>query len=322
MRQFIALGLCVLSAGLMADKGFAQGLPDRRVGFTFLLLPNGARDEALGATGVASVGSASTMVYNPAGLAFVERIDATYTYVDWYGRTKKHVACIAGRVSKAGTFGLSLQNFDAGRTTIYDNRSSTTLDVKNYAVTGAWGAEMNDRFALGTAVKLIREGYGDGTWNAFALDLGAYFATESRNAMIALGARNLSTGAMGEPERIAVPKQVRAGVLIDLISTMGFEPFPYRLDIAVDLTRPFYPHGQSALHTGVEYTHITSLAPGYSLAISLRAGQKSRTPIALGFGFDFTTAGGSGIAVDYANRGFGGSVRDQRIHVFSVALYL
>ena len=127
---------------------------------------------------------------------------------------------------------------------------------------------------------------------------------------------------MGEPDRIAVPKQVRAGVLIDLISTMGFEPFTHRLDIAVDLTRPFYPHGQTALNTGVEYTRITSLAPGYSLAVSLRAGHKSRSPVAYGFGFEFIIAGGRGLALDYANRGFSRSVRDQRMHVFSVALNL
>ena len=317
MRRFILAILCALwalCAGSSAGDAFAQELPDRRVGFTFLLLPTGARDEALGATGVASVGTASTMMYNPAGLAFLHRLDANYSYINWYGRTRKHVACIAGRASKAGTFGVSSQNFGYG--------SSTTADVKDYAVTAAWGAELTDGFALGSAVKLIRESYGDGTRNAFAVDLGAYFATGSRGAIFALGARNLSGAVMGEPDHIVAPKQIRAGVLIDLISTMGFEPFTYRLDIAVDLTRPFYPHGQTALNTGVEYTRITSLAPGYSLAISLRAGQKSRVPFALGFGFEITIAGGSGIAVDYANRGFGGAVRDQRIHVFSVALNL
>ncbi len=111
---------------------------------------------------------------------------------------------------------------------------------------------------------------------------------------------------MGEPERIDVPKQVRAGALIDLISTMGFDSFTQHLDVAVDLIRPFYPQGQTAMNTGVEYTRITSLAPGYSLAVSLRAGHKSSTPIALGFGFALTTAGGRGLALDYANRGFAG----------------
>ncbi len=317
MRRFILAILCALCALFVCSSlgdAFAQELPDRRVGFTFLLLPTGARDEALGATGVASVGTASTMMYNPAGLAFIHRMDVNYSYINWYGNARKHVTCIAGRASKAGTFGVSLQNFGYG--------SSTTADVKDFAVTAAWGAAVADRFALGAAGRVIREPHADGTYNVFAVDLGAFFATESRGAIIALGARNLSNGAMGEPDRIAVPKQVRAGVLIDLISTMGFEPFTHRLDIAVDLARPFYPHGQTALNTGVEYTRITSLAPGYSLAISLRAGQKFRVPFALGFGFEFIIAGGRGLALDYANRGFSRSVRDQRIHVFSVALNL
>ena len=322
MRRLIAFGLSALSTGPMADIGFAQELPDRIVGFTFLLLPTGARDEALGATGVASVATASTLMYNPAGLAFVQRLDANYTYIDWYGRTRKHVACFAGRTSKAGTFGFSLQNFDAGRTTIYHIGSSTTRDAKDYAVTAAWGASLSDRFALGAAGRLIRQPHVDGIYNVFALDLGAYFATESRGAIIALGARNLSNGAMGEPERIAVPTQLRAGVLIDLISTMGFDPSTHRLDVAVDLIRPFYPQGQTAMNTGGEYTRIASLAPGYSLGVSLRAGHKSRSPFAFGFGLELMTAGGRGLAMDYANRRFSRYVEDQRIHVFSVALNL
>lgn len=314
MWRLVVTLLCVPFVCSPAGDAFAQILPDRRVGFTFLLLPTGARDEALGATGVASVGDASSMMYNPAGLAFVHRMDVNYSYINWYGNTRKHVACIAGSASKAGRYGVSLQNYGFG--------NGTTPDPKDNAVTAAWGASLSDRFALGAAGRLIRQPHPDGNHSVFALDLGATFATESRGVIIAFGVRNLSSRTLGEPERIAVPTQFRAGVLIDLISTMGFEPYMHHLDVAVDLIRPFYPHGVAALNAGVEYTRITSLAPGLSLAVSLRAGQESRTPVALGFGFEFSTAGGRGLALDYANRGFSRTMRDQRMHVFSVALNL
>lgn len=311
MWRFVTTLLCIPFVCSSAGDAFAQGLPDRRVGFTFLLLPTGARDEALGATGVASAGTALSMMYNPAGLAFVHRIDANYSYINWYGSARKHVACVAGSASKAGTFGVSLQNYGFG--------NGTTPDPKDNAVTAAWGASLSDRFALGAAGRLIRQSHSEGIYNVFAYDLGANFTTESRGAIFALGARNLSGRAMGEPERIAVPTQLRAGVLIDLISMMGFDPSTHRLDVAVDLIRPFYANGEAALNTGMEYTRRTSLAPGYSLGVSLRAGNTSRSPVAFGFGFELTTAGGRGVALDYANRR---SVRDRRIHVFSVALNL
>ena len=302
MRRFFLRLLCVVLVCSSADNAFAQALPDRRVGFTFLLLPTGARDEALGATGIASVGTASSMMFNPAGLAFVHRIDANYSYIDWYGRSRKHAACIAGSASKAGTFGVSLQNYGYG--------SGTTRDAKDNAVTAAWGASLSDRFALGAAGRLIRQPHSEGIYNVFAFDLGAYYATESRGAIFALGARNLSSRALGVPERIAAPTRLRAGVLIDLISAMGIQPFKHRLDVAVDLIRPFYPQSQTAMNTGVEYTNRTSLTPGYSLAVSLRAGHKSRSPVAFGFGFELTTPGGRGLALDYANRRFSRSVED------------
>ena len=224
------------------------------------------------------------------------------------------MANIAAGTSKGGTFGLSVQNYHVGR--------GTDLGLNSYAISGAWGASIADHVALGAALKWIRQDYGDRTERAFAFDLGAYFATESGNAVFGLGARNLSFGALGEPEYIAVPMQVRAGVLIDLVSTMGLEPFPHHVDLAIDLVRPFYPNGRNGLNVGVEYTHVTTIGAGNSLAISLRAGQKSSVPMVFGGGLEFRTAGGRGISLDYANRDLSRSMSDQRIHVFSVALNL
>ena len=314
MWRFIAFGLCALCAGPMVGEGFSQDIPERRTGFTFLLLPANARDEALGATGVATVGSAAAMIYNPAGLAYVQRLDAGYTYVDWYGRSRNHVANIAAGTSKGGTFGLSVQNYNVGR--------GTDSDLNSYAISSAWSANIADHVALGAALKWIRQDYGDRSESAFAFDLGAYFATESGNAAFGLGARNLSFGVLGEPEYIAVPKQVRAGVLIDLVSTMGLEPFPHHVDLAIDMVRPFYPTGRNGLNLGVEYTHVTTIGAGNSLAISLRGGQKSSVPMVFGGGLEFRTAGGRGISVDYANRDLSRSMSDHRIHVFSVAMNL
>ena len=308
MGRFILIGLCVLCAGPMTDKGVAQETATRRTGFSFLLLPTSARDEALGATGVGSIGSAAAIMYNPAGLAFIERMNADFTYVDWYGNAKDYVAGIAAKVSKRGALGLSFQNYGLG---------SDVQDVSQYAISGAWGMELTDRFALGTTFKLIREAYADRNNNVFAFDLGAYFVSESRATIIALGAQNLSAGALGEPEEYVVPKHLRAGLLLDLISTMGLEPFPHYLDLAIALGKPIFSDGRTTLNVGIEYTCIVYR----SLGFSLRGGHKSGAPIAFGGGLQFRTAGGRGIAVDYALRRIG-YLGEYRIHILSVTLNL
>ncbi len=322
MWRFIAFGLCVLCAGPMVGEGFSQDFPERRTGFTFLLLPTNARDEALGATGVGSVGSAAAMMYNPAGLAFVKRMDASYTYVDWSSSTKKHVAGFAARLPNRGVIGFSVQEFAFEEFVVSNIGGSGTADRSDYAVTGAWGTGIADHVTLGAALKWMREDYGDQIHSTFAFDLGAYFATKSANAVFGLGVRNLSFEALSEPENIAVPKQIRAGVLVDLVSTLGLEPFAHHVDLAIDVVSPFYPNASNGLNVGVEYTHVTTIGTGNSLAISLRGGQKSSVPMVFGGGLEFRTAGGRGISVDYANRDLSRSMSDQRIHVFSVALNL
>lgn len=322
MKNVIVFGLCALCAGPLVGDGFSQDSPERRTGFTFLLRPANARDEALGATGVATVGSAAAMIYNPAGLAYIERLDAGYSYVDWYGPSGKHVAGLATRLPNRGVIGFLVEEF-----VVSNIGSSGTADRSDYAVTGAWGASISDRVTLGAALKWLREGYGDRSESAFAFDLGTNFATKSANAIFGLGARNLGFGALGEPEDITVPKQIRAGVLLDLVSTIGLVPFPHRVELAfdvelADVVRPFHPYARNGLNVGAEYTHVTTIGAGNTLGISLRAGQKSSVPMVFGGGFEFRTAGGRGISVDYANRDFSRSMSDHRIHVFSVALNL
>ena len=90
MKRYIFIGLCALCMGLMAGKGNAQEdnqdpmeIRGPRTGFTFLRFPTNARLEALGEAGVGLIGSGQAILYNPAGLAFMEGRAVHFTYVDW-----------------------------------------------------------------------------------------------------------------------------------------------------------------------------------------------------------------------------------------------
>ncbi len=310
MRRCILIGLCALCTGLMASEGFAQYL--------------NARAEGLGGTGVGLMGSGSAILYNPAGLAFMEDREANFTYGNW-SNVRYYVAGIAANVPGKGTFGLSVQKVDSGN------------NISNYSVFGAYGFKMTDQFAVGTTLKLVHQEYPDLpqefvffdpdtsfpvlAHNVFAFDLGTYFVTGFRNTVMAMSVQNLSAGAFGESEQFELQKSIRAGLLIDLISMVDVVAFSHYLDLAADLNKPIYSDRRTNLHLGVEYTYIYQ-AEGYSVGLSLRVGQKTADiieSITWGSGLQFKAEGRRGIKVDYAFRS-DDFFRDDDVHILGIAL--
>ena len=82
MRRCILIMLCALCTVLLPHGAYAQETPAQYTGFYFLRQPFSARDEALGATGASTIGSAMAIMYNPAGLAFVVGLDAGFTFAN------------------------------------------------------------------------------------------------------------------------------------------------------------------------------------------------------------------------------------------------
>ena len=120
MRQYILIGLCTLCIWFIAGEGFAQ---------------RHARTTALGEVGVGLIGSGQALLYNSAGLAFMERREAYFTYVDWVQDIERHSGGISASVLGKGAFGL------------YAERNSSNED---YAIFGGYGQKITDRIAVGT----------------------------------------------------------------------------------------------------------------------------------------------------------------------------
>ena len=318
MRRYTLIGLCTL-IWVIAGEGLAQESDGvTGTGFTFLQYPKNARTVALGEAGVGLIGSGQAILYNPAGLAFMEGREAYFTYVDWISSIKYYVAGISANVPRIGTLGLSVENHDTGPI----ESENTTLEISEYAISGAYGGLITDRIALGTTLKLIHQSFPERTQNVFAFDLGTYFATGFRNTVISMGVENLSTSGLGEPERWGLPKNVRLGVLLDLIALMNFDLLSHTLDLVVDVNNPNDSEDGFYTDIGFEYTYTYQTAIGDMLGFSLRAGRKKRPgsiidPNTLGIGVLFKTQG-IGLKVDYTSKSFE-SLFYERVHILSVA---
>ncbi len=370
MKKYILIALCALCVGLMPSDGFAQGsvatdvtdnfdgrtreldpvvpgfeeaaptfIKSGQAGFAFLSIPTDARTAALGGAGVGLIGSGASMLYNPGALAFMEGREAYVTYVDWLVDTKSYVAGVAVNVPGRGTFGLSIVNYDAGnfnRTSIDPNpagqgyKDEGTFTTSNYAISGAYGLKITDRFSAGATLRFAHQDLGtgniflggsqqtvDNSKNAFAFDLGTYFNTGFRNTVMAMSVQNFSTEVVYQREQFELPRNIRLGLLVDVISMMGNTPVPHHFDLALDVNNPI--DFDERIHIGAEYTYR---AAGASFGFSLRGGYKTNhdtESFSFGGGLQFKTEGGQGAKVDYAYKAFN-TAFFSAVHILSAAV--
>jgi hypothetical protein len=158
----------------------------------------GARPVGLGRAFVALADDANAMLYNPAGLASLERMELTSTYARLFPGIeddKLHVGYLGfiRPVRRVGTLGIGITNLWAdlyGENIIYFS----------------YGRSIREDLDLGVNLKLLRwsaEGYSDAetgqseggmSWSGFALDAGIIYALKSERLMGLLRADGLQLG--------------------------------------------------------------------------------------------------------------------------------
>ena len=134
--------------------------------------------------------------------------------------------------------------------------------------------------------------------NAFAVDLGTYFNTGFRNTVLAMTVQNFSQELTYQRESFELPRNIRLGMLIDVLSMAGNTPVPHHLNLALDVTNPVDFDEQ--ILAGLEYTYQ---AAGSPLGFSGRGGYKTNhdtESYSFGGGVKYMTEAGRGLKLDYA----------------------
>jgi hypothetical protein len=311
--------------------GFEEPAPSfiktAQAGFNFLALPSDARTAAMADAGVGLVGNAAGLFSNPAALAFLDGREVFFTQVQWIADMNYSVGGITMNLPGTGTLAVGFQMLDAGDfngTAIDINPASKgytdlgTFTTNNYALSLGYAMKITDRFSIGAAGKLAHQDLGTGrvliagaqttvenSKNVVAFDVSTYFNTGFRNTVLAMTVQNFSSELQYQRERFELPRNIRMGLLIDLVSLTGGTPAPHHFDLAVDLSNPI--DFDERFHTGLEYQYRR---PGSSLGYAVRAGYKfnhDTEDYSAGGGLRWQSETGKGFRIDYAYRHFNGS---------------
>ena len=275
-----------------------------QTGMKFLSFSPDARAASLGDAVTAKTGGASSLFYNPAGMARLEGMNLSAGQANWIAGITYNAVSVA-YASDAGVFGISIMNVDYGEIqgTIRSSNTAGYTDTEIFTPTASviglgYAIAPTDRFSVGGQVKFVNEKLGNAyldadenvssieslDMDATAFDFGLMYKMDWKNLMIAMSARNFSESLKYAEEAFELPLTFRMGVAGDLIENLSVSFVNERPRDYLSTTR-----------VGIEYNLMNMLA--------LRAGYVTPTDEAgmnLGVGFQV-----AGFSVDVAYTDFG-----------------
>jgi len=275
-----------------------------QTGMKFLSFSPDARAAALGDAVTAKTGGASSLFYNPAGMARLEGMNLSAGQANWIAGITYNAVSVA-YASDAGVFGISVMNVDYGEIqgTIRSSNTAGYTDTELFTPTAnvvglGYALAPTDRFSVGGQVKFVNEKLGNAyldtegsvegieslDMDAVAYDFGLMYQMDWKNLMIAMSARNFSESLKYAEEAFELPLTFRMGISGDLIENLS-------VSFVNERPRDYY----STTRVGFEYSLMDMLA--------IRAGYVTPTDeagINLGVGFQV-----AGFNVDVAYTDFG-----------------
>jgi hypothetical protein len=147
----------------------------------FLKIGVDPRGTAMGNAYVAMNGDASSIFWNPAGLANVKGIETMFVNTNWLAETNFNYIALALNIRQIGVIGISITSLnipdDAVRTVFLPEGTGELWDASDLAVNLTYARQLTDKFSIGGNVKYIQQSIWHATASTYAADLGALFVT-------------------------------------------------------------------------------------------------------------------------------------------------
>ncbi len=324
----IALG--TLQAGEITKRGTTAA--------QFLKIGIGARAAAMGESMVADVNDASSIFWNPAGMARVSGNEIMLVRTNWLADITYDFAGLVVPMQGLGTFGLFYAGLTMGemkvRTEYKPEGTGELFTASSLALGVSYARNMTERFAFGLTGKYIREQIWHETSATFALDVGITYLTSLKNLRLGMAISNYGGKMQMDGKDLLTFKDIDPNLdgnnenVIAKLNTEKYDiPLSFRVGFAYDaiksdmqrLTLTFdgvTPNDfKEYLNVGGEYA--------FREMVFLRAGFKGvgagefEGGLSLGGGINYKLNDGLGLKIDYAYVDYG---RLNNVQRFSLSM--
>jgi len=187
---FIFLLLFIVAGASLGQEFAKVGT----AGAQFLKIGVGARGVAMGEAYDAVCDDASSIFWNPAGLAFVKKNSALFGHANWLADIKYDAAAFAHNLGSAGVVGLSFSYLSSGdimETTVeMQEGTGNYFNTANLMLGASYARMLTDRFSIGGNIKYIEERLADEKASAWGVDIGILYYTGFKSLRLGMSIRN------------------------------------------------------------------------------------------------------------------------------------
>jgi len=211
----------------------------------FLKIPVGARAVAMGGSFVSVVDDASSLYWNPGGLAKMSKIGLIFDHMPWLGGIKFNFLGIGIPLKQFGNLGVSVTSMATEEmdVTTVDNQMGTgeTFDAASVAVGLTYSRNLTDRFTIGATFKFINERIYNSAANGIAMDIGTIYDTPFEGLRLGFSVANFGTKMriMGEDLNYRLdiaPNQNGNKTIVAQVKTEEFDlPLIMRVGLSMDI---------------------------------------------------------------------------------------
>jgi hypothetical protein len=284
MRTTRAAAALVLALLLGAAPAFASATAGAEP-FNFLFLDANARAVALGGAYTALATDANALLYNPAGLARVERNEATFMHDSYAAGVLQEYGAYASPNGWGGSF--NYVNSGVVQNTTNSNPDGSGLastGLYDLAASAGYGRKLGDALSLGAELKYIRESIAGISGAGVAFDFGAMYAvTQTPGLTFGASLQNVGPTVKYESATQNLPLNIRGG------AAYVFDAFEQKTTMSFDVMKERSQN--AAVSAGAE----TILLKAMPVRVGFTTNDTAGLGITTGIGWIH-----GGLAVDYA----------------------
>ncbi|MFO7526944.1 MAG: PorV/PorQ family protein [Ignavibacteriaceae bacterium] len=290
------ISLTFIISLLICSIGFAQQQKLGQTGMKFLNMSVDARISAFGDAVTSLENNATSMFYNPAAMANLDRTaDLTLGSTQFIADINYYHAAVAFTPFDGdyGVFGFSFVSVDYGDFlgTIRANNEQGFVDIGTFSPTAlaigfGYAKALSEKFSIGGNVKYVRQSLGTSVIDAvdfnsgsnsyasttaeeneldvMAFDFGVLYKTGFESLNIGMSVRNFAKEVKYKEEGFQLPIIFQIGASFNFSDIMNVNKDEHSFLVTVDANHPRdYPE---QINFGLEYTfmEVLSLRGGYS----------------------------------------------------------
>ncbi len=286
-------------------------------GANFLKIDVGARGIAMGAAYGSVTNDMTSIYWNAAGMADVDKMSVNASYSDWFGNISHSFLGVGMPVGDGYTIGLGFISYGAGDipvTTMNEPEGTgATYNINDMMFSGTFAGYLTNQFSFGVTAKYLYSSFADVTANGVAFDIGTMYDTEIYGVKLGFTIQNLGLEQKYSGQDLSTLVTMHEGfyespVDAEYVSYNFSTPLTFRASISSDLSEEVFADPENNnLIVATDFLTVSDQKEQFLVGaeytwnnlLSIRSGYR--------FGHDqFSYSGGIGLKYD--GNGFGGKI--------------